>query len=113
MRINKELVKGSTGFLILTLLERQPAYGYQIIKVIERDSDGVFTFKEGTLYPILHALEADGMVESYWAEGEGARRRKYYRLTDAGRLHLREKQAEWRVFRSAVDQVIGEAIVWS
>lgn len=111
MRVNKELVKGSTVILILTQLDRQPAYGYQIIKAIERDSDGVFTFKEGTLYPILHSLEADGMVESYWTEGEGARRRRYYRLTEVGRLHLKEKQAEWKLFSSAVDRVIGGTVV--
>lgn len=108
MRIDKELLKGSTGILILSLLERQPMYGYEMLAEIERSSGGVFQFKEGTLYPILHALESEGYVESYWSETESARKRKYYRLTGEGRRHLTAKQSEWRLFRSAVDRVIGE-----
>lgn len=108
MRIDKELLKGSTGILILSLLERQPMYGYEMLAEIERSSGGVFQFKEGTLYPILHALESEGYVESYWSETESARKRKYYRLTGEGRRHLVAKRSEWRLFRSAVDRVIGE-----
>lgn len=96
--------------LILKLLDREPMYGYQMIKEVAHSSNGVFAFKEGTLYPILHSLEAEGVVESYWMEAEG-RKRKYYRLTEQGRQHLKTKQQEWVVFRSAVDQVLGEAIV--
>ncbi|HEU4963562.1 MAG TPA: helix-turn-helix transcriptional regulator, partial [Bacilli bacterium] len=94
--------------LILTLLDRQPMYGYEMIKAMEHSSNGVFTLKEGTLYPILHALESKGYVQSSWSTGEGTRKRKYYRLTDEGRLHLQEKKKEWNTFRSAVDAVLGE-----
>jgi len=107
MRINKELLKGSTGTLILTVLDRRELYGYQLIKELERLSDGTFALKEGTLYPILHGMESEGWVESYWQEADG-RKRKYYRLTDAGRRELEEKKLEWRRFRSAVDRVLGE-----
>jgi len=113
MRINKELVKGSTVILILTLLDRKPMYGYQLIKEIEEHSGGVFSLKEGTLYPILHSLESKGLVESYWSGEEGARRRKYYRIMDQGRLLLKEKKEEWGVFRTAVDRVLRGALVWS
>jgi DNA-binding PadR family transcriptional regulator len=82
-------------------------YGYEMTKEIEKKSDGIFTFKEGTLYPILHTLESDNMVESYWSEHEG-RRRKYYRITDKGKLMLKDKKQEWSLFRSAVDRVLGE-----
>jgi len=112
MKINKELLKGSTVILILSLLDRQPMYGYEIIKEIEKHSGGVFAFKEGTLYPILHALEAKRMVESYWIEAEGTRRRKYYRITDTGKLQLQEKKAEWAVFRSTVDKILGKEAVY-
>lgn len=112
MTINKELMKGSTVILILTLLDRKTMYGYEMIKEIELKSDGVFTFKEGTLYPILHSLEGEGMVESYWTETDGGRKRKYYRITKAGREYMKEKQEEWKVFRSAVDKVIWEGFVW-
>lgn len=109
MKINKELMKGSTVILILTLLGRKEMYGYEMTKEIERSSSGVFTFKEGTLYPILHTLEAQHFIESYWNE-EGGRKRKYYRITEDGRRQLKEKQQEWSLFRTTVDQVLGGAI---
>ncbi|MEF3301758.1 PadR family transcriptional regulator [Paenibacillus sp. GYB003] len=107
MRLNKELLKGSTGTMILSLLERRDLYGYELIKELERKSAGVFALKEGTLYPILHAMEAEGWVESYWIEASG-RKRKYYRITQAGRKQSERKKAEWAEFRGAVDLVIGE-----
>lgn len=111
MKVNKELLKGSTVSIILAMLDRQPMYGYQMIKEIEKHSDGFFAFKEGTLYPILHSLEAKSMVESYWTDMEGTRRRKYYRITGNGRLHLEKRRSEWTIFCKAVNQVLGEGIV--
>jgi len=105
LKINKELMKGSTVILILSLLDRKDMYGYEMTKEIELKSKGVFTLKEGTLYPILHTLEAERMVEAYWNE-EGARKRKYYRITDAGRRGLKEKRAEWNLFSSTINVVI-------
>jgi len=107
MKINKELMKGSTVILILSLLSRKDMYGYEMTKEIERSSASVFTFKEGTLYPILHTLEVERMVEAYWHE-EGGRKRKYYRITEEGRSQLKEKHKEWTLFRTTVDRVIGE-----
>lgn len=107
MTINKELMKGSTIILILTLLDRKPMYGYEMSKEMEKSSSGVLTLKEGTLYPILHTLESDGMVESYWSSGDGERKRKYYQITKKGQGLLKEKQREWISFRTAVDQVLG------
>lgn len=112
MKVNKELLKGSTTILILSLLERKDMYGYEMIKEIEVKSSGVFSFKEGTLYPILHSLESEGLVESFWSEGEGARKRKYYKITEKGKGQLKEKQEEWTTFRSAVEKVMWEGIVW-
>lgn len=112
MAVNKELMKGSTVILILSLLDKKPMYGYEMIKEIEAKSDGVFTFKEGTLYPILHSLEGEGMVECYWTEADSGRKRKYYRITKTGKNHMKEKQEEWKVFRSAVDKVIWEGFSW-
>jgi len=110
MKINKELMKGSTVILILTLLSRKEMYGYEMTKEMETRSSGLFTLKEGTLYPILHTLESDHLVESYWSD-EGGRNRKYYRITDKGRGHLEEKKKEWTLFRTTLDQVIGEGQV--
>lgn len=111
MKINKELLKGSTATLILSLLDSKPMYGYEIIKEIDKKSNGIFNFKEGTLYPILHSLEADEIIEAYWSEGEGARKRKYYKITDKGKLYIKEKKEEWATFRTAVDKVLWKGCV--
>lgn len=107
MGINKELLKGSTVILLLTVLNKREMYGYELIKEIEHSSDGVFLMKEGTLYPILHTLEAEGWLDSSWSQHDG-RKRKYYRITERGREQLHEKTKEWVKFRTAVDTVIGE-----
>ena len=108
MKINKELTKGSTAMLVLSVISKRDMYGYQIIKVIGINSDSVFEMNEGTLYPILHALEADKCLESYWCEAEG-RRRKYYKITDKGLKQLAEKEKEWKEFSTAVGKVLGGA----
>jgi DNA-binding PadR family transcriptional regulator len=113
MSINKELLKGSTTILVLKLIDKKPMYGYEMIKEMEEKSNGVFALKEGTLYPILHTLEGKGLVEAYWSEGSGNRPRKYYRITKAGRLSLKEKEEEWTIFRSTVDKLLWEAIRWA
>jgi transcriptional regulator len=111
MKINKELLKGSTVILILKLLNEKDMYGYEMIKAIEKKSEGIFSFKEGTLYPILHNLEQKGLVTAYWNEGEGKRKRKYYQLTKEGKNSLKEKEEEWTLFRSTVDKILWEGMV--
>lgn len=108
MKINKELLKGSTTVLILSLLNRKDMYGYEMIKEIEVKSKNVFSFKEGTLYPILHALEHENYIESYWDSSQGARKRKYYKITDHGKKILDEKEKEWKLFSSTVNNVLWE-----
>lgn len=106
MKISKELIKGSTSTLVMSVLKKGDLYGYKIIKEIELQSESVFEFKEGTLYPILHALEKENFLESYWDESEG-RKRKYYHLTRKGHKQLEEKQEEWKVFSTSVNKVLG------
>jgi DNA-binding PadR family transcriptional regulator len=114
MPVNNEMLKGSTVVLVLSMLDRKPMYGYQMIKEIEKESGGVFNFKEGTLYPILHSLESGNIIESYWWGNEGSRQRKYYRITAKGKTELKEKQQEWVTFRSVVDKFLtGEAFAWA
>lgn len=108
MKVSKELIKGSTPILVLSLLRRKAMYGYEIIKEIEIKSSGVFNFKEGTLYPILHGFEDNEMVESFWIEGENSRKRKYYKITDKGIKFLKEREEEWQVFSSTVSKIVME-----
>lgn len=107
MKINKELLKGSTTIMILSMLERKDMYGYQIMQELKMTSNSTFDLKEGTLYPLLHALANDNAIECYWLDTEEGRRRKYYKLTDTGRSMLAEKRREWDVYVAAVNTVIG------
>lgn len=108
MKINKELLKGSTTILILSLLNKKDMYGYEMIKEIEIKSRNVFSFKEGTLYPILHTLENENYIESYWDSSQGSRKRKYYKITAIGKKLLSEKEKEWKLFSSTVNSVLWE-----
>lgn len=107
MKVSKELLKGSTGTLVLTVLSQRSMYGYELIKELDGRSGGVFALKEGTLYPILHAMEAECWVQSHWEES-GGRKRKYYTVTEDGIKQLKLKTEEWRIFSGAVDAVLGE-----
>lgn len=104
--VDRELLKGSTVTLVLSVLSRAPSHGYQMVKEMERLSRGVLTLKEGTLYPILHGLEANGLIRAEWETGGGGRERKVYRITDQGRGELERRSREWEEFRSAVDAVV-------
>ncbi len=108
MKISKELAKGSTALLVLSVISKRDMYGYQIIKTIEKESDEVFSMNEGTLYPILHSLEEEKCLESYWCEAEG-RKRKYYKITTKGIKELEGKEKEWKTFSTAVTKVLGGA----
>jgi PadR family transcriptional regulator PadR len=107
MQIDKSLIKGSTTMLVLSLLNTSEMYGYQMTKELELRSDNTFTLKEGTLYPILHSLESDEMIESYWEETSSVRKRKYYRITTKGKKYLENKQKEWQFYINKVNKVIG------
>ena len=95
MNIRKELTKGSSAMLVLSVLEKEDMYGYRIIKEIEMRSEFVFSLKEGTLYPILHAFEKDGYVTSYWTESSEGRKRKYYKITKTGMKKIESFLQEW------------------
>lgn len=105
-RYAPDLLRGSTDCLLLFLVEEQPMYGYQLIKEIEKRSRGFFQFKEGTVYPTLHRLESEGLIEGEWQKLSSGQERRYYRITGKGRLALRAKMAEWQGFTAAVDLVL-------
>ena len=110
MKISKELLKGSTTTLILATLLTGDKYGYQIIAELKEASKNAFDLKEGTIYPLLHSLEAMGAIDSRWEETKEGRKRKYYTLTSKGREILIEKKREWDYFTDSVNQVIGGVI---
>ena len=110
MRISKELLKGSTSLLILTVINAGDMYGYEITKKIEQYSADVFHLNEGTLYPILHSMEKENQLESYWQEADG-RKRKYYHITKKGKKLLADKTDEWKTYSKSVDKVLCLGIV--
>lgn len=101
-------LKGTLPTLVLEALRHEPSHGYRIAQRIKQRSQGVLDFKEGTLYPALHKLENEGMVESY-EDVERGRPRRYYRLTRAGRATLARDRAEWLELSRAVTAILGEA----
>lgn len=110
MEFDKGLLGGSTGLLLLSLLEETDMYGYEIIKKLEEKSDHTFQFKEGTLYPILHKLENKGYVTSYMSKSSSGKERKYYRITTSGRKQLVKEKESWERFSASVNKVIGGGI---
>lgn len=106
MKIDKSLLTGSTTTLILKLLEERDMYGYQMIETLAERSDDTFQLKAGTLYPILHNLEKNGMLKSYEQKAEGERVRKYYHLTPQGAKLLEQKRNEWTEYARAVNKVL-------
>ena len=106
MQIDKELLKGSTTMLVLTVLQRRQMYGYEIIKELQAQSSGLLALAEGTLYPILHTMESQGYLSADWQRSPQSRRRKYYSLTDTGRTLLASRRQEWDAFQRAVSEVL-------
>lgn len=107
MKIEKSLLSGSTPMLILALLRDGDKYGYEMIEQLARRSDDTFLLKEGTLYPLLHALEKEGFVRSYTKTTPSGRERKYYHLTKSGGEQLSYKEEQWRLFSEKVNAVLG------
>lgn len=105
--MDKGLLGGSTLLMVLTLLEEQDRYGYEIIKELEIRSDNIFQFKEGTLYPVLHKLENSGYVKSYMYKGDTGKERRYYKITSKGKKQLVEETEKWQIFSASVRKVIG------
>ena len=103
-----DLRRGSTQVLVLSLLAEEPMYGYQIAKELERRSEGYFDFKEGTLYPLLHRMEKEGLVRGEWQVVEKGPSRKYYAITPEGRKVLEKSAAEWTIFSQRLLKILGQ-----
>lgn len=106
MNVDKSLISGSTTMLVLKLLAEKDMYGYEMIESLRERSENVFELKAGTLYPLLHSLEAKGLLNVYEKEA-GSKVRKYYNITKHGRKILDEKKNEWEIYSRAVANVLG------
>src|SRR5512140_1071305 len=105
--IDREWKKGSAELLILSLVEALPRHGYEISKLIEQRSEGALRFHAASLYPLLYRLEKRGWIEGRWVEKAGQRRRRYYKLTAAGRKMLKQQRQTWAEFVIAMARITG------
>jgi DNA-binding PadR family transcriptional regulator len=97
MSIGKDLVAASATPLVLAILSEGESYGYAIIKRVDELSGGELSWTDGMLYPVLHRLERNGLVESKWGRSEAGRQRKYYRITEGGTKELMDQRRQWQV----------------
>lgn len=100
-----ELKKGSAELMVLAVVEDQPRHGYDIARRIDETSGGLLRFHVASLYPMLYRMERRGWIQGRWIEKAGQRRRRYYRLTPAGRTVLAAQRREWQTLVSALDRV--------
>lgn len=113
----REYKKGSLHLLVLHLLYERPSYGWELCERLRARSEDTLSFEDGAVYPLLHALERDGLAEGYWesaTDDDAARkgpRRRYYRLTPKGLEALRAAVQDWSAFTRAVGRVLGEPAV--
>ncbi len=100
--IDRELMRGAGPVAILKLLGHREMYGYELVEALETRTRGLLAMGQSTLYPLLYNLEAKGYIVSRWVE-DGARPRKYYRLTSDGRKRLADDSRQWRDVATAME----------
>jgi PadR family transcriptional regulator, regulatory protein PadR len=105
MAVTKDLVAASATPLILSILAEDDSYGYAIIKRVRELSGGRMEWTDGMLYPVLHRLERQGLIESYMRPSETGRRRKYYRLEKQGTKALAEHKNQWLLVHGTLQQL--------
>jgi len=105
----EQMRKGTTTLAVLKLLAEtdEPLHGYQLIRELEARSQGFFQFKEGLIYPRLHQMEREGLLQSHWEGAPGSRRRKVYTITDKGRRRLEAELREWETFNQGMRLLLG------
>lgn len=100
--MKQEILKGSSEILVLSVLSDGPLHGYSISRKIRESTGGQFDFSEGTLYPVLHRLQREGLLDAYWQESDG-RRRKCYTVTAKGKRAFKDQREALRVFMKTLE----------
>lgn len=104
MNVSKDLTAASATPLVLAILKENDSYGYSIIKKVKELSKNEIVWTEGMLYPVLHRLEEQQSIESYWKASETGRNRKYYRITEAGLKELETQMRQWKIVNSTLEK---------
>jgi PadR family transcriptional regulator PadR len=105
--ISRELVAASSRPLILSILSQGESYGYEIIKQVHEFSGQQIDWKDGMLYPVLHRMEKEGLIESFWKCADTGRKRKYYRIQPDGKATLETQKQDWQLVNRVLDQLWG------
>jgi PadR family transcriptional regulator PadR len=108
--LSKDLVAASAKPLILSILHKNESYGYEIIQTVRKLSNGSMGWTDGMLYPILHRLEKQGLIQSNWKISEEGRKRKYYRIKSEGKKVLAEEQKKWNLVNSTLNKIWEEKL---
>lgn len=101
-----DILRGHTETIILRILSEGDSYGYEISKTIIDGGEGIIDVKDATIYTAFKRMEEDGLLITYWGDGVGGARRRYYRITDKGRRFYEEKLAEWKKVSRILDKLI-------
>ncbi len=104
-KISKELVGASAVPIILSILDKNESYGYEIMQKVKEMSNNQIEWKEGSLYPVLHKLEKNGLIKSLWKMAENGRHRKYYAINKKGRKELREEINNWEMVHNMLSNL--------
>ena len=104
-RSSGDALKGHLDLMVLAIVAAGPRHGYAVIEALRLRSGGLFDLPEGTVYPVLHRLESQGLLKSSWDRSLG-RPRRVYRLTRAGRSELKEKRSAWLSFSGAIGSIL-------
>lgn len=108
--IQGDRLRGHLEAMILAILEREPAHGFDVVKKLEARGEGALQMREGTIYPVLYRMEASGLIQAQWDNSEEGRkgpRRKVYSLTRKGQRQLAQGRQEWQQFVQVVGGIIG------
>ena len=109
VEISSDVIRGYNDTMILSILLKEPSYGYEISKEIKTITDGKYIIKETTLYSAFTRMEKNGYIESFVASQDlegNSKKRTYYRITDAGRNFYKDKCAEWELTKDVVEKFI-------
>jgi len=108
MNVSKDLIAASATPLILAILKECDSYGYAIIKQVKEMSEDQLIWTEGMLYPVLHRLEEQMLIESYLKKSEAGRQRKYYRIKESGLIELEVQKKQWEIVHNALERTWNE-----
>jgi DNA-binding PadR family transcriptional regulator len=105
MKISKDLNAASASAIVLAILQTGESYGYAIVQKVRELSGGEVEWTDGMLYPILHRLQADGLIDARWGQSETGRQRKYYHLTSRARPVMDDDRRQWRTVHLILDRL--------